>query len=505
MPVPEARFYIQEYQILGSKKLKRAEVEEAVYPFLGPERTAADVEGARAALEKAYKSKGFETVAVEIPSQDGAGGIVQLRVVEAPVGRLRVRGSRYFSLSEIKRQAPSMREGNVPNFNDVTRDIIALNQLSDRRVTPSLRVGAEPGTVDIDLTVEDKLPLHGSVELNNRYSANTTQTRLSGAVSYANLWQRGHQIGASFQVAPERTKDSQVFSGFYTARFPQWKWLTLTLQATRQESDVAVIGGAASIGRGTIVGLRAGIELPAGKNFYQSISLGADYKHLDQRTVFTVSGGSQVLASPVRYVPLSLSYGAVWTGKGWSTEFNASGSFNLRVLSDEESVFDTRRFNSSASFTFVRGELSHTRDLPAGFQLAARFQGQASSGPLIDSEQFSAGGLSTVRGYLESTVVGDNAALASVELRSPSLAAWIPGKWLSDLRLYAFLEGGVVNLHDPLPEQQSRFYLAAYGVGGRIKFSQYLSGSLDLGVPLIGQSAVKPHSLLLTFRVSGEF
>ncbi|NDF95115.1 MAG: hypothetical protein EB107_04675 [Proteobacteria bacterium] len=36
------------------------------------------------------------------------------------------------------------------------------------RVTPSLRPGLEPGTVDIDLTVKDKLPLHGSVELSDR-------------------------------------------------------------------------------------------------------------------------------------------------------------------------------------------------------------------------------------------------------------------------------------------------------------------------------------------------
>ena len=196
--------YIREYRVRGATRLPKEEIEEAVYPFLGPGRTPVDVEDARAALEKAYKDKGYQTVVVQVPPQSGAGGVIFLQVVENRVGRLRVRGSRYFSPTQIKKEAPSLEEGTVPNFNAVSRDIVALNQLPDRRVTPSLRTGVAPGTVDIDLEVQDKFPLHGSLELNNRYSPDTTELRLNGAVSYNNLWQLGHSIGFSFQLAPER-------------------------------------------------------------------------------------------------------------------------------------------------------------------------------------------------------------------------------------------------------------------------------------------------------------
>jgi hemolysin activation/secretion protein len=99
---------IREYRVAGSKKLTAEEIGEAVYPFLGPMRTEQDVESARAALETAYRDKGFQTVTVEIPPQHGRGGVVVLKVVENRVGRLRVKGSRYFSLEEIKRRAPSL-------------------------------------------------------------------------------------------------------------------------------------------------------------------------------------------------------------------------------------------------------------------------------------------------------------------------------------------------------------------------------------------------------------
>ncbi|MCX6840454.1 MAG: hypothetical protein NTX35_21945 [Verrucomicrobia bacterium] len=152
--------YVREYRVKGNHLLKPIEIEKAVYPFMGPGRSENDIEQARLGLEKIYKSKGYQTVYVEVPQQTGARGIIYLNVVEAPVGRLRVKGSRYFLPSKIKEQADSMAEGSVPNFNEITKDIQALNRWRDRKITPELRAGVLPGTVDIDLNVEDKLTLH---------------------------------------------------------------------------------------------------------------------------------------------------------------------------------------------------------------------------------------------------------------------------------------------------------------------------------------------------------
>ncbi|MEI9898610.1 MAG: hypothetical protein WDN28_33330 [Chthoniobacter sp.] len=88
-------------------------------------------------------------------------GVVFLEVVETKVGRLRVKGSRYYSLDAVRKGAPSIAPGNVPNFNDLTREMVGLNQWPDRRVTvtsDSIRPGVEPGTVDIDLMVKDTFP-----------------------------------------------------------------------------------------------------------------------------------------------------------------------------------------------------------------------------------------------------------------------------------------------------------------------------------------------------------
>ena len=146
-------FYIREYRVTGANRLKKLEVEEAIYPFLGPQRTPDDVEQARLTLEKVYHDKGYQTVSVVVPQQDPRRGVIRLEVVEGKVGRLRVNGARFFLPSKIKSEAPSLAEGQVPDMNQVTKEIVGLNRLADRRVTPVLRAGVEPNTVDIDLNV----------------------------------------------------------------------------------------------------------------------------------------------------------------------------------------------------------------------------------------------------------------------------------------------------------------------------------------------------------------
>jgi len=497
----ERRFYIQEYRVEGGGHLlPQLEVEEAVYPFLGPYRTTDDVEQARTVLEKAYRDKGYQAVAVQVPPQQVKGGVIVLQVIKNAVGRLRVKDSRYFSIDEIKREAPSLQEGSVPNFREVTRDLATLNQMADRRVTPTLMAGHTPGTVDVDLNVKDTLPLHGSLEINNRASASTTPLRINGSASYDNLWQLGHSIGGSFQIAPEKPSEVEVFSGYYLAHVPDVDGLSLMLQGTDQNSNVSTLGGIGVVGKGGTVGLRAIFSLPARKDFFHSLSLGFDYKHFEQDVLIAGTNST----TPITYFPLSAAYSGTWLGKGYETDMDASANLHLRGMGSSQEEFELNRHGSDGGFIYFRGDLSHTRDLIAGSQIFGKVQGQVADQPLVNSEQFSGGGLGSVRGYLESEELGDNAILGSVEMRSPSLSSLL-GKTVDEWRFYVFGEGGILANNDPLPEQQARFTLASVGAGTRIKLREHFNSSLDMGVPLLTGAQTNPYDILLSFRVWAEF
>ncbi|KRQ90407.1 ShlB/FhaC/HecB family hemolysin secretion/activation protein [Bradyrhizobium valentinum] len=508
------RFDIDDFAVQGAETLPQIEIEEAIYPFLGPNKSADDVEKARAALEKAYHDKGYQTVSVSVPQQNALSRMITLKVAELKVGRLRVKNSRYFDLAKITNKAGSLKEGTVPNFGAVTKDIVALNQWPDRRVTPALRAGVTPGTVDVDLNVEDKAPLHASVELNNRQSPNTTALRVSSTVHYDNLWQLGHSLSFTYQVAPQRPGDAEVFSGSYLARVQDVDWLNVLFYAVKSSSDVATVGGTNVIGPGQIFGSRAVITLPARENFFHTLSAGVDYKHFDQ----TVKLGGAGFSSPVTYYPVVANYSATFQGEKSTTQLNAGVTYNLRPLSDDWVTFDNKRYYASPSFTHLNVDVSHTHELPEGFQLYGKVQGQVADGPLVSSEQFSAGGLDTVRGYLESETLGDNGVLGNLELRSPNVGELLQ-KHMKDetgqgqarftifdeWRFFGFADAGTVTTLKPLPEQQSKFDVWSYGVGARFKMFNYLNGTLVYSVPMVSQAYTEARNPRVNFRIWGEF
>ena len=63
-----------EFQVKGNTVLSQMAIEEAVYPLLGPGKSVADVEKARAALEQAYHDAGYLTVYVSVPEQKVPAG-----------------------------------------------------------------------------------------------------------------------------------------------------------------------------------------------------------------------------------------------------------------------------------------------------------------------------------------------------------------------------------------------------------------------------------------------
>jgi hemolysin activation/secretion protein len=499
-------FFIGEYRVDGVRNLPRIKVEEAVYPFLGPERTRGDVERARASLEKAYHDAGLQTVAVEIPRQSTEGGVIHLRVVERVVGRLRVKGSKFTSPSRIKAMAPSLAEGKVINFNDVPRDIVALNQNPDSAVTPSLHADPSPEKVDVDLEVKDKDPLHGSLELDNRQAPDTEPLRLNGSASTSNFANTGDGLGVSFQESPQALHQVEVFSGYYVARFPRTEGFSLMLQGTRQDSNVSTLGDTAVAGKGSTLGVRALLNLPSQEGFVQSASFGIDYKHFDQTVNLgsSAAGSPGSVATPITYYPLDANYSATWQGKHGSTELNANVTFNFQDLGSNAVQFDQDRFGADGNFIYFRGDLTHTHDIFMGLQVSAKIQGQLANQPLISQEQATGGGMGNVRGYLEAEVVGDDGLFGSLELRSPELLKYIR-KSAGDLRFFAFYDAGFLRVIDPLPGQTSRFDLASYGVGGRLKMTDHLAGSVIAAVPLIAQGQTKPNQARILFEADIDY
>jgi hemolysin activation/secretion protein len=495
-PPSAATFDIRAFQVRGNKLLSPDAVERAVYPFMGPGRSEADVEAARAALQKAFEDAGYVAVSVFIPEQGVTGGILQLEVQPQAIGTVVVEGTK--NPDAVRAQAPSLTPGQTPNITAFQRDVIAMNQKPTRRVTPELKAGVAPGTLDVVLKVEESSAWHGTVEINNFSSAATTDLRASATLRYDDMWGRGDSLSLTAQTAPRRTDDGTVFSGNYLTRLGQGT--QLMLYGVHSDSDIAVIGGTSVVGKGNIFGVRLIQSLGASEGFHHALTVGIDWKDFAE----DLKLGSDTDSAPIEYFPATLSWRGDWTGEGRKSDLSVTGIFGIRGLGDNKAAFEYKRYRARDSFFAFKLDAGHTQDVLDGAQIDARFNAQWSATPLISNEGFSIGGMQSVRGYYESETLADYGFAYQLEFRTPDAAELIGGP-LDSLRVYSFWDMGWGGIHEPLRGQSERFRLMSLGAGARIKLFRYLNGALDVGSPLISGPESKTGDIFARFRIWGEF
>lgn len=480
----EHRFDVLEYLVEGNTVLAATAIERAVYPFLGPQRLLRDVEQARAALEKAYQDEGYLTVSVELPEQRINEGEVRLRVVEGSVEKLRVAGAKYHLPSTIRGSVPSLALGNVPQFAEVQEELAELGRQPDRRVTPLLRPGKAPGKLEVELKVDDQLPLHASLEANNKRSVNTVEGRVEAGLRYDNLFQRGHSLGFNWVVAPRNREHADILTANYGIPFASGDYAYGYI--TRSDSDTPTGIGGSTVVKGTSMGLRYRLALPAvGNPFVHGLSLGIDYK--DNKDDLTQSG--LVVPRSLRYASFGARYDHTQldAGDGVTTSYDANLTLGLRGLADrmvdcdgvQTDQFACKRQGARSNFMTWRLGADHRRPLWADWNLRARAEAQFASAPLVSQEQYGVGGSDSVRGYYEYELFGDHGALLRLELTSPVIG-WLGSVGIKGL---GFAERGQVWLIDALPGEDNSVRLGSYGLGLRAE-SKGFSTRLEWGVPV---------------------
>jgi hemolysin activation/secretion protein len=235
----------------------------------------------------------------------------------------------------------------------------------------------------------------------------------------------------------------------------------------------------------------------------QTLSFGVDFKHFLEN----LSLGTSSTGAVVEYWPLVGNYSLQVSGDGGNASVSTSLTLGVRGPGSSTAKFQNKRSFARSDFVHLNLDLQDTQDLEGGFQIASRFSGQIADQPLVSSEQFSAGGLISVRGYLQSEALGDDGIVASLEMRSPSLSPLfdsIDSSIVDEWRIYAFTDEAETWVLDALPGQQSRFKLMSIGVGTRLHALGHFLGEFDMGLPLRNGPATTAYSPYLEFSLKSE-
>lgn len=524
-------FAIKEFVVEGSTLLPQDKINEIVGKYTGPGKQMTDLEQARAELEKAYQALGFPTVLVTIPEQTIDGGTVRMQVTEGRLLEIRVSGNQYYPRYQILEKLPSLRSGNLIEEKVLVKELDAVNVNPDLKVTPVLKASSEPGMVDLELKVKDRLPLHANLTGDNKGPFTTPSNRLTAEISYSNLWQADHILSLQTTQTPDEWGAVQAYGFSYVAPIsgPQH---VVAVYASKVVSKSILAGNTLAIspgdisvaGNATIAGFRYIFPMLQGGTMSHSITMGADYKRLEKtEATFPGALGTAVVLSPIQYTPVSLSYSAVRPDSFGVFDFSATAKGYWPVIpggkkedfaGDPNDPFENpgSRAGSTGKFYVLQSSMNRNQPLPYGFHLALHADGQWANEPLVPAEQYFAGGADSVRGYIPNESIGDHAVRGRAELFTPNLpdipldyfwqrrkSSDVKIKW----KLLAFYDVANLWIAEAPVGQKDQFRLEGVGGGIRVQLVPYnLSFQLDQGLALRDATATRKGDTFVHFAVS---
>ncbi len=420
----EGKVHIKAFRYSGNTKLSDAQLSDAVKDILAKhDLSMEDLEEARQRITMAYVNSGYINSGAIIPDQSADDGVIRFEIVEGKLNAIDLKGNQRFRRSYVAdRIWPDPKEPLNINQLKNNLEILRLNP-NLRSINAELKPGNEPGQASLDTSINENWPYQVALEFDNKRSPSVGAERFSLLASDSNLTGVSDTLAVRYGLN-EGGLENLKWAGTHDVSIDYTVPITArdtTLEFNFTNSDSLVVQTPF-----TDLDIKSRTE-----------SFGVTLRHPVYRTPDTevgvfVTGARRYNKTFLAGQPFSFSPGAqngesdvtvLRFGQDYNhrtTEYGLSGrstfSFGIHALGatkNPDSVPDTSVFTWLFQAQYVR------RIFQSDNQVVFRFATQLSADPLLSLEQFSIGGLDTVRGYRENELVRDNGMIGSVELRIP--------------------------------------------------------------------------------------
>jgi hemolysin activation/secretion protein len=495
-PTPESvwdipgKVVVKKFTYAGNTVFTQAELNQAIANFRGKPISFAQLVQAADAITKLYVSKGYITSGAYVPEQNLTSGAVQIQIVEGSLAEINVNITKGRLRENYIRDRLTQRISTPLNINELQEalQLLQLNPLIEN-LDAELSAGIKPGTnsLTVSVTGADTFTLQTRLN-NNRNSSIGTFERGIG-LQEANLFGFGDGINFSYY----NTDGSHQYSGGYS--FPlntRDGSLSFDFRVANNEiveppfdeSDIDIESKNYDLTWRQPVLQRATPEV----NQELALNLTASKRESETTILDTPEALSPGANSQGEISTTVLSFGQEWLQRNRQEVIAARSQLNLGL-----DVLDATTSDGEPNGEFFswRGQFSYLRLLstpkgnPAiGSTLFLRSELQLATDPLISTEQFSLGGVTTVRGYRQDALLTDNGFSASAELRLPiARFSQINGT----LQFSPFIDFGTGwNTDGEATEFNT---LVGTGFGLLLQTEENLSARVDWGIPLINHDS----------------
>lgn len=473
--------------------LNDPEIKDKLAEFLGKPLNTGDLPRISQIILDWYRAHEFPVVDVVFPEQDITGGTVQVVVATYRLGQVKVTGNNWFDAAALRREM-QLSPGDLIDFGTLRSDLNLLNRNPFRTVGALLERGAAPGETDINLKVEDRLPLRFFAVFDNDGYPVTGRDQYSVGFNWGNAFNLDQQFSYRFITSPDLWRSRNrgaghsdeprqaVHSFDYWSPLPWGDALDLYGYFAKQVPNLGADFD--QVGQSIQMSVRYEKLLPMIGTLSQQIKLGFDYKRTDNNLAF---GGTSIFASATNVEQFSLTYSGTREDDYGQTAVENQFVFSPSGLSNSN---NTAAFEASgvigakADYFYDRLQITRVTKLPWwNMTSLVRLQAQIASAELLPSEQLGAGGSDSVRGYDPRAVNGSRGVLASVELRSPPYNPLhrLNSEIEDSGQILVFFDSGFVShIHEQTSSPKSAS-LESAGIGVNYDIGRYLDIRFDYG------------------------
>lgn len=475
-PSSSATFCIKKVEVLGSTVLQ-IEIKGIIAGYeQGKEpnckATFETLLEIRSKITQLYVENGYVTSGAFLPNnQSFKQGIVRIQVVEGELERIEISGLRHLRDAYVRQRLE--RATQTPLNQRRLEEALQLLQLDPviAQVNAQLTAGNAPGRNILQINLQEAPAFHAGIAIDNSQSPSIGSIQGSIFVEHDNLL----GFGDRFSVTYGKTDGLNLYDLSYTIPFNPRNG-TFNLRFNNNNSQIIEAPfedlGIRSESKTFSIGFRQPLVRSPQSEFALGLSLDLrrSQTFLLDDIPFSFSEGPNEGESKVTVLRFSQD----WVQRGARQVLAARSQFSLGINAFDATINDT---GTDARFFAWLGQFQWVQQLSPRLLLVAQLAAQLTPDSLLPLEQFSLGGINTVRGYRENQLVSDNGILGSLELRFP--LTYNP----QILQITPFFAvGSGWNNQRANPDPQT---IASIGLGVRWQISTALSLRLDYGIPLV--------------------
>lgn len=436
-------------------------------------------------ITDAYRSKGYVTSRAYLPPQKISEGVLEIMAVEGVTGDINVKGNKFFRTGLIARSA-GLEKGELFYYDRLREGLAKLNEHPDRTVKAVLAPGKDPGSTDVVLNVEDRLPVHLRLDWDNYASRYVRKNRTGGTLSHNNLFGFDDMLSLQYQAGD--SQDYHLQSARYV--FPLNDKTKVGAFASRTKLSLGQEYADLDVhGKSRMYGLFAAHELIRRDDLTVSVNTGFDY--LDS---FNFQMGSEQSRDRMRVgkIGFDIDRSDSFMGGG-RTIFSPEADVGFADIMAGLKAKDSRSSRAGSGGKFVRYPVNLLRlqKMPLSSTLLWKNSAQISPYALAASQQMQLGGVSNVRGYPAGEYVGDEGYTTTFEWLIPPYfipknikVPYSKGKLYDALKIALFYDWGWVSLKSPQAGEGKEETLRSAGIGCRFSLPEKFSIRADVAWPL---------------------